>query len=236
MDTNDQPIGMSQPLDNQPPQQPRKKLNWKGFLIGIIAVVIIEVIAVNALKNDNKQTASAIPPTPAPTATQITTNPTANWKTYTNNKGGYSIKLPSTWNVNISDDRIKTVPENEPALPINEFSSGLLKDNFGKMLHYVSANQIVTTWDNYPKDWFIEETTSSTTVDQHHVLVKKAVWKTNPPTNSGFTGEWQNVTEMVWYIPADNSEYISLYAKWDNTKPEYENIFKQIFSTFKFTN
>lgn len=36
-------------------------------------------------------------PTPSPTPT-ITTDPTANWKTYTNTKYNFSIKYPSSWN------------------------------------------------------------------------------------------------------------------------------------------
>lgn len=80
-------------LKNRPPQA-GKKLNWKGFGIGIIIVIIIEIVAFNALKSDNQQKPVASSHV-KPTVSQPAKNTTANGKTYTNTKYGFSLMIPS---------------------------------------------------------------------------------------------------------------------------------------------
>src|SRR6266702_2028582 len=100
-------------LDNPQSPQSSKKLNWKAFFIGIIVVVIIEVIAFHTLNSGNRVAS----PKPVPTISQYANSSTANWKTYTNQKGGYSITLPSNWEVDMTNDEIEATPPNEAALP-----------------------------------------------------------------------------------------------------------------------
>lgn len=76
MDTtteSDQPLGVPPKLlQNQQtsPIKTGRKLNWKGFFIGIIVVIIIEYFAVSTLQNDNKQ------PVPSPKLSPTKTLPT----------------------------------------------------------------------------------------------------------------------------------------------------------------
>src|SRR5579872_1814766 len=60
-------------MPQQPELPPKRKLNWKGFSIGIIIVIIIEIIAFNALKSENKQITTEHP-TPIAAKTQIAPN------------------------------------------------------------------------------------------------------------------------------------------------------------------
>lgn len=75
MNDQDQPIGASNLHNNtqaadptQPtqPQKPKRKLNWKGFGIGVIAVIIIEFFAISMLQMGEPQINP--PESPIPTA------------------------------------------------------------------------------------------------------------------------------------------------------------------------
>lgn len=89
--------------------------NQKGLAtIWIIIIVIIAVIfgAIGGyyyLKNQEKETPAVIPTqtvsaqttlsTTAPSVTTTPTNETSNWKTYTNNEFGYSLKYPQDYKI-----------------------------------------------------------------------------------------------------------------------------------------
>jgi hypothetical protein len=73
MNDQDQPLGApnfhsnTQSADsNQPPKKPKRKLNWKGFGIGVIAVIVIEFFAISMLQMGEPQINP--PETPVPTA------------------------------------------------------------------------------------------------------------------------------------------------------------------------
>ncbi len=78
MENNDKPLGTpnlneetpSSSANNSsqtPPPTQKRKLNWKGFGIGIIAVIVIEFLAVTMLQQGDPQI-SLLTPTPKPTA------------------------------------------------------------------------------------------------------------------------------------------------------------------------
>src|SRR6185312_11797648 len=73
--------------------KPSRKLNWKGFFIGIIIVIIIEIVAVNALKSDNKPPKSQVNPASSQDA-----------KTYTNTKYGFSLIIPRAMKVSFNEN------------------------------------------------------------------------------------------------------------------------------------
>jgi len=84
---------------------PKRKLNWKGFFIGIVIVIIIEIFAVNALTKENKHITPTHPtpdrlnePTTPPT---VPTVDTANWKTYTDSSwsSNLTVKYPATFSL-----------------------------------------------------------------------------------------------------------------------------------------
>ncbi len=75
MENTDKPLGApnlnadthSASNDSPQPVAPKRKLNWKGFGIGIIAVIIIEFFAITMLQQGDPQIA-LVTPTPKPTA------------------------------------------------------------------------------------------------------------------------------------------------------------------------
>lgn len=62
MDKNDKPLGTPISHTDTPGQDPtqtslkaKKKLNWKAFGIGVIAVIIIEILAISMLQSGDPQ-------------------------------------------------------------------------------------------------------------------------------------------------------------------------------------
>lgn len=80
--TNDKPLGAPDLSSDKktilpvPPKDLKKKLNWKGFFIGIIIVIIIEFIAISMLNNPDPEI--PIPQQPDPTPTKSQLSPTSN--------------------------------------------------------------------------------------------------------------------------------------------------------------
>jgi hypothetical protein len=80
------------PLENaQKPQETKHKLNWKGFLLALVIVGLLDWGALTILHSENNQ--KLVPPT-TPTKTP---NPTANWKTYTSKDKSFSFQYPDSW-------------------------------------------------------------------------------------------------------------------------------------------
>lgn len=79
---------------------PQKPNSW--VWIGVCVVMLAVGIGIGLFLAKNIYPPLQILPTPTPSPT-VSADPTANWKTYTNNSLNYSIKIPSDWDVN--DDR-----------------------------------------------------------------------------------------------------------------------------------
>ncbi len=110
----------------QQPQmfQEKPKQNGSGFLVGLLSTLLLlaSIIAgffayqtqklvseLRVMSEELKQAAKTPEPTTSPLATP---DPTADWKTYTNTKYGYSFKYSGEFELkNISGESI-TVPQN----------------------------------------------------------------------------------------------------------------------------
>ncbi|MGI8419335.1 MAG: hypothetical protein ACR2LN_01685 [Candidatus Levyibacteriota bacterium] len=62
-----------------------KKLNWRGFFVAILVVVLLEILAFKLLKTGDLH---IYPPTE---------DQTTNWQVYRNDQMGFSLKLPPQW-------------------------------------------------------------------------------------------------------------------------------------------
>jgi hypothetical protein len=74
MDEQDKPLGAPKvqsdhSSDQTPQQKPKRKLNWKGFAIGIIIVIIIEFFAISMLNSPDPEIPIQPPTESSPTAT-----------------------------------------------------------------------------------------------------------------------------------------------------------------------
>jgi len=96
------------PAIEQPPIEPpapsfREKLKIHKFKIigGILGILVFVGAVFGAYKFGQRQIQPATQPTPTPEVVATPTpDPTADWKTYTNTKYGYSIKYPNDWMIN----------------------------------------------------------------------------------------------------------------------------------------
>lgn len=92
----------NQAIPQQPIQSPQTggTSSLKRIILILTTVILLLAIVGGAYllgtKNNNSKTVSQITPTATATPTP-TSDPTANWKTYTNPKYGYSIKYPADW-------------------------------------------------------------------------------------------------------------------------------------------
>lgn len=94
----------------------------KNSLVLIMSILLIIAVAIAGLfyfqiqKLSKELSKYQIQPSPTPTAT---TNPTANWKTYTNTQYKYSVKYPADYSViETSSDYVRFFPGiNNPNLP-----------------------------------------------------------------------------------------------------------------------
>jgi len=152
---NPQENTQPQPITNQtppPPQttqtetvapQPTKKKNIPAIVLSILLVLALGVAGYFAYTYYQHQIPSitltdTINPTPSPSPTSSlipTPNPTTNWKTYTNNTEGFSIKYPPDY----------TYQE------INDLGPQSFRVNFSNSSETISAFQITTTPANIPE-------------------------------------------------------------------------------------
>lgn len=82
MEEQNKPLGAPQiqsdhttdPLQPTQPQKQKRKLNWKGFAIGIVAVIIIEFFAISMLNSPDPEIPIQPPTNATPTSAQATPN------------------------------------------------------------------------------------------------------------------------------------------------------------------
>lgn len=124
MQDTEKPLGSPIPLDQQstpttPPTTPKKSLNWKGFFLGILVVVLIEWFAIKALNNGDPYVLPTITPTTPPSPTTIK-NQTTSWKSFTDTALGFSFLYPTsgyiietTQKIGIGTINIQSFKEND---------------------------------------------------------------------------------------------------------------------------
>jgi len=198
-------------------------------------------------KPASKTITSAHLGSPKPTAQAA--DPTTTWKTYSSTLIGYSIKIPSDWQVDQYNENTaekskgvtttEAFPPGEGAMAQDSFSIGpiVYRDANGNIYKTISTlSDIQANWEaqNYPSSWFVKTTTTRTKIDGFDAIAKEAVWKATPP--EGFNGEWSDATNREIYIDLKNGTYIKADEHWKNSTPTMKDDFNQILSTFKFTS
>src|SRR3989344_7665167 len=170
MDGINQTPQTQQPLNQTPfPVNHSSKSKVIPIILGVVAVV---AIAIGAYALGTKQSQPVVKnqqisasPTTIPTPTP---DPTANWKTYTNVSGNFSIKYPSEWTY-VAGGSINTGTE---TISFGQNVSGITEDTDSKMsiqMQKTSAGTGIVDAKSY-KDAIIKGkassvTTLSTTVD-----------------------------------------------------------------------
>lgn len=239
-----QPVSSSPPnppLSSPSPLSPPSK---KPFLIiGIFLLFFLAAGGVFFLgKTQNNQEITVTSPLSVYPSLIPTSDPTANWKTYTNNQYGFSISFPSDFEINKQADnqsfiieRILNRPgKNSNFLYITIITTGqnMIKNNIyaydPKETNILLDMQIGVSKSIRPKDLLSKFWTYRRIQDVSIDGLQARSFENNNP--------WEfppGTIERKMYLTKGNMMYIIgfLYGK-----DLSENFFNQILSTFKFLN
>ncbi len=157
---------------------------------------------------------------PAPTGV----DETANWKTYTNTKYGYSVKYPPDWS---SGDGSFIAPGGQSGYGYSDVSIQVLS----KSVNFDNTNREKDTLEEYVKKDAGGETGPSKTP----ISVKKI---TTQSGNIGFAVEWEasgwsankKTYTAFFELPNDKTSTIQIGGT-----EGYLDVYHLIVSTFKFT-
>jgi len=226
----------SQPEAQQPTQQTTppsngyyKKGSWKKWVLiyGVVAVLLYGGIYYFVLSK-NKSNPYSYNTSPSPTQSvqkpSPTTDPTANWKTYTNTKYGYTFKYPNPWTENCSKDISQNSPLSQSVIVCPEaYPTG----PFGGIPAYFNV------------------TVESKKIGETAQDIKKLKEKENPSIKEVSVPKIANYDVAASYFEGAGIPNATVYLVKNPSDTTYmnitgdgidENIYNQILSTFKFTD
>jgi len=213
----------------------------------MILVVILVAVAFGGLgywlgtkNNSNVSTglttaSSSVPEPPIPTLSQTTTSETAGWKTYMNDRYGYSIKYPSTysakdWASTIKGDKYPDA--NKDLLSVVGFG------NNSKLADYEES--VTVTNDTLQRRRNLAcygarnvSTETETTIGGVKAY-KKTCEASGPNDMTGDTDKKGGEKIIEYTLQNGNYVYIIEYIQTDLSK-DTGNIFDQMVSTFQFS-
>ncbi len=200
-------------------------INWLliALLLGISSLFAYKYYELKQQIDNQQPTPSdlvakviTISPSPA-LSPKPTTDPVADWKTYTNDKYNFSFKYPSGWDYReVSSKTQNTIDYLQVTLAKSEHFSPIPKGNPSVMIS-------------------ITETTDESKLSVYQIteVIKTIVI-------GGMTAE-----EREHKTPTVDSKYITFFrnnvayefeSRMHSQDSEHQSIFDQILSTFKFTN
>jgi len=150
------------------------------------------------------------------TSTPITTDKTADWKTYNNAQYGFQLKYPSTWIINV---------ETQNGFVLSFTSPEMKKDIENEMPDAIPEIYLrIKQNDNLSLEQFIEKDAGG----KDSILSKKETKINNYPAFKCVIGGM--VDDTVYYWTKDQKS-IFVFSTWSN-----EDVLNQMLSTFQFTN
>jgi len=224
-----EPNIIANPELNLPPEPKRSLPKLPLIFVGVILVATFMLGAYLLGQKSMKKTAANLPAQTTVKPTPIT-DPTANWKIYSNNKYFYSITYPTGWSIDTSNQtpeyltiRLNTTYPQSPGdvEPIMYWVN----------LTYVQNSNSLTFKNLVTKD-LPQNLKDNFTYSTEKINNLTAYRTTSLPSQLGC--EWV-------YFPNPDNNYISVnFCLYDKTKPfihqqENYDLFNKMLATFKFT-
>ncbi len=226
----------------QPTNLPQSSSKKKWILISAVLLLLIVVSFGGAYFLSNKMKSTSVSkagnnslngnatqttkPTPTP-------DPTANWRTYTNTKYGYSIQYPENWFARESPDTM-TGAAFTSSSKMNDYASETISIAYApKPYNDVDIN---TPFAEYIKTAAIKQIQNYIKLSSINPITTNAsfvgyetTWMVQSITGSG-TSESLPIT--FFEIPKDNKAIIWVFL----SKKEDLDTYNKMLSTFKFTD
>jgi hypothetical protein len=202
---------MQQPIAPIPQRKSRLKI------LIIIAVILLAIyggiyyFAINNIYNLSNYSKKSTPTSVSKISTP-TPDPTANWKTYTDSKYGYSIKYPTQWDANLPPVGHGILIGQGPNE--NQITIGIFSTKNATMANSCKQTQQILL-DNIP---------ASRCNFAQQISEERGV-AYNPPI----------ISKTIYIEALHNNQYYSVSLSSDQTSDKFK-YFDQILSTFKFTD
>lgn len=235
-----------QPLPTQPvipvPPTPVQPKNNSLFII--IAILALGIAGFFAYQNRQlKQQIIQAQPTPSPLITPTNaTDPTVNWKTYSDPLNIFEVQYPNDW---ITSREVKNKDKYTQVVDLAKTADS----------SFYNPDEIHALWikliDN-PGNNSLEQIIKSGVLDKNYGTLSTMFNATNtniPPkfmtsTMNGYhiyqpDGNWPSafgIKTVFIKNPTNNSFAWLNLEPYDNNNQNLKNIFNQILFTFKFTN
>jgi hypothetical protein len=211
-------------------------MKQKGFAPIIILVLVIAVLGVVGyfVSKDFKSTNQSfnqltVAPSPTPTAT---VDPAANWKTYIDKDKEYSLKYPSQYFYQDSNDG------NAVAFDLKPFKDCSSQNNIDcfsaddripifSVIKYLGSQSQYSKEDSDP--YHLPSESKTNLAGKNYDQILSTLKDTSPSNMPGLY--YQSVATI---FPHGNSIFIVSYIKERKDSPDYQQIYSQILSTFKF--
>lgn len=234
-DNNPIPENQTQPALLSQSSTPLQTIKQKGYFLPIIgAVVILFTIAGGAYYFMRVKSSTAIPAqtqTVIPTTQPSTIDETANWKTYTNSKYGYTLKYPSNWSLveQLSGSYIDIYDQPNITQPqLHDGSWVKISISNDERQGRIQPSDSIGTKKEIANKVF-EEKIADITLDKY------SAFKTVSDILSGSQTDARPTTNIVAKI--DSNTFVISFSNPDKNQYEKDlNIFNEIISTFKFNN
>ncbi|MDP2720746.1 MAG: PsbP-related protein [bacterium] len=215
-----------------------KGISWSKVIVAVVVILVVAgLIGVGVWYYVDSQTKQEVPSVTNKISTESakTSTPsaqadeTADWKTFTSKKIGYSTKLPKSWLTTVGAEDSLCSPNIDFLAPKKDVL-GLCASEFGGM---VVVQQIDQKFDVFVAglntDSLKNANKSTTTVDGKQAVKISGVYN--------ITGEDMfelNGSETITYYINQDEKVLSIGYLEKPSWPENTAIFELIVSTFKF--
>lgn len=228
------PSPVATPTSPTTPESPKKHFGKKWILIGVVLLLITLGGGSFVLSQQKAKPITIIPP--SPTISQITKptpNPTAEWKTYTNTKYGYTVRYPEIWQINVNGGA-------DPATSPATYLESACNYNSGQICSQILVE--IGQSDGKLEPSFIINQTYDKILSRRYTVLD------NEPVQeiiylAGNQGAGENKLYYILVVTHNNTKYTLKYEESAKNRhfklaSDWQNkiLIDQILSTFKFTN